>query len=346
MSGDSQGGERVVSLRFRRSDYDVTNTVQVSSAHAVAEAVHDIFVPLYPGASWQPLRRAFRDFDDLFHGRMPGYLGCDTVYHDIQHTLDGVLALARLIQGHEASEPAARRLGPGRATVGLITALFHDSGYIRHASDEAQFNGAEFTRDHVSRGADFIARYMAQAGLGAAAEVARQIIHFTGYEVRYDQIQIRSEKDRRLGHLVGTADLLSQMADRCYLEKCRDRLFPEFVLGGLAMYIGKNGELVINYRSGVDLLRRTLEFFENVCMPRFEEDFGGVYRYLQAVFDGRNPYMVAVDKNIFHLKRVLRGETWPMLRRKPQCVLAEGESIEKTRRMVATRLRELRAMAA
>jgi hypothetical protein len=346
MSGDSQGGGRVVSLRFRRSDHDVTNTVQVSSAKAVAEAVHDIFVPLYPGASWQPLRRAFRDFDDLFHGRMPGYLGCDTVYHDIQHTLDGVLALARLIQGHETCEPPTRRLGPGRATVGLITALFHDSGYIRHASDEAQFNGAEFTLDHVSRGAQFIERYMAQAGLGSAAGIARQVIHYTGYEVRYDQILTRNEKDHRLGYLVGTADLMAQMADRCYLEKCRDRLFPEFVLGGMAMYIGKDGKLVIRYRSGVDLLRRTLEFFEEVCMPRFEEDFGGVYRYMETVFDGRNPYMVAVEKNIFHLKRILRGETWPMLRRNPPCVLAEGETIEKTRRKVAARLRELRALAA
>jgi len=335
-----------VSLRFRRSDHDVTNTVQVSSAQAVAEAVHDIFMASYPGASWQPLRRAFRDFDDLFHGRMPGYLGCDTVYHDIQHTLDGVLALARLIQGHEISEPQSRRLGPGRATVGLITTLFHDSGYIRHASDEGHFNGAEFTRDHVSRGADFIARYMAQAGVGRAADVARQVIHYTGYEVRYDQILIRNEKDRRLGYLVGTADLMSQMADRCYLEKCRDRLFPEFVLGGMAMYIGRDGKLVVNYRSGVDLLRKTLEFFENVCMPRFEEDFGGVYRYMESIFDGRNPYMVAVEKNIFHLKRVLRGEIWPMLRRKPPCVLAAGESVEKTRRMVAARLRELRAIAA
>ncbi|MGD8510749.1 MAG: hypothetical protein PVI16_03930, partial [Gammaproteobacteria bacterium] len=94
MNGESPGGGSVVSLRFRRSDHDVTNTVQVSSTEAVAEAVHDIFCRIYPGASWQPLRRAFRDFDDLFHGRLPGYLGCDTVYHDIQHTLDGVLALA------------------------------------------------------------------------------------------------------------------------------------------------------------------------------------------------------------------------------------------------------------
>lgn len=346
MNGASPGGGSVVSLRFRRSDHDVTNTVQVSSAEAVAEAVHDIFARIYPGASWQPLRRAFKDFDDLFQGRMPGYLGCDTVYHDIQHTLDGVLALARLIHGHEISEPPERRLGPGRATVGIITALLHDSGYIRHASDEAHLNGAEFTQQHVTRSAHFIERYMAQAGMGGAARIARQIVHYTGYEVLYPQIFTSGEKDRRLGYLVGTADLMSQMADRCYLEKCRDRLFPEFVLGGLAMYIGPDGKMVVRYRSGIDLLRRTLDFFETVCTPRFEEDFGGVHRYMTALYNGRNPYMVALEKNIFYLKRLMRGETWPLLRRKPPCILAEGETVEKTRRMVADRLRELRRRAA
>ncbi|MGD8772635.1 MAG: hypothetical protein PVI25_06165, partial [Gammaproteobacteria bacterium] len=269
-----------------------------------------------------------------------------TVYHDIQHTLDGVLALARLIQGHEISEPPQRRLGPGRATVGLMTALFHDAGYIRHSSDEGHLNGAEFTQQHVTRSAHFIERYMAQAGMGAAGSIARQIVHYTGYEVLYPQIYTSNEKDRRLGYLVGTADLMSQMADRCYLEKCRDRLFPEFVLGGLAMYIGPNGKMVVRYRSGIDLLRRTLDFFETVCMPRFEEDFGGVHRYMTAIYNGRNPYMVALEKNIFYLKRLMRGESWPLLRRKPPCILAEGETVEKTRRMVADRLRELRRRAA
>jgi hypothetical protein len=67
---------------------------------------------------------------------------------------------------------------------------------------------------------------------------------------------------------------------------------------------------------------------------------------MKAFFDGRNPYMTALDKNIFYLKRVLRGERWPLLRRSPPCVLADGETVEKTRRMVAARLKELRERAA
>ena len=343
---DESGEARVVSLRLRRSDHDITNTVQVSSWRAVSEAVHDIFVDLYPNGQWNPLRKAFRDFDNLFRGRTPGYLGCDTVYHDIQHTLDMTLAMARLIKGHEQTHSRAEQLGAGRAMIGIMTSLLHDSGYIRHAADEGHLHGAEFTRSHVTRSAIFLERYLAENGLGAATPMARQIVHYTGYEVDFSQIHIANRKDRTLGHLLGTADLMAQMADRCYLEKCRDRLFPEFVLGGIAMYLDPQGHLVIRYRSGLDLLRNTLDFYETQCTRRLDHDFGGVHRCMKAVFDGRNPYMVSLDKNIFYLKRVLRGERWPLLRRHPPCILADGESVERVRCLVADRLRQLRAQAA
>ena len=161
MGNDATGVGSVVELRDRRSDFDVTNRVQVTSAEAVCEAVHDIFARLYPGASYVPVRRAFDDFETLFSGRMPGFLGCDTVYHDIQHTLDMTLAMARLIQGYETTHAEKDRLGAARATLGLVTSLFHDSGYIRYADDEHHKNGAEFTRDHVTRSAHFLDRYLA-----------------------------------------------------------------------------------------------------------------------------------------------------------------------------------------
>jgi hypothetical protein len=67
---------------------------------------------------------------------------------------------------------------------------------------------------------------------------------------------------------------------------------------------------------------------------------------MDAVFEGRNPYMVAAERNLFYLERVLQGERWPLLRRHPSCELAEPDALEKTRRMVAERLRDLRAEAA
>jgi hypothetical protein len=337
---------RVLMLRDRRSDHDVTNTVLVTHWEPVWEVVHDGFTRLYPNMPLRVLRQAFEDFDRLFRGRMGGYLGCDTVYHDIQHTLDMTLALARMIQGHEASVAAGDRLGAPRAILGVISSLFHDSGYIRHSDDEQNCNGATFTRSHVSRSAQFLDRYLNQVGLGAAAGIARQIVHFTGYEVRLDQIRVVAEKDRKLGHMMGTADLLAQMADRCYLEKCRDRLYPEFVLGGIAVWRESTGRVITRYRSGLDLLRQTPGFYRQVCEPRLESSFGGVYRYMDAVFEGRNPYMVAIERNLFYLERVLEGERWPLLRRHPPCELADGGALDRIRRMVAEQLKEYRAEAA
>ena len=105
------------------------------------------------------------DFERLFNGQFPGYYGCDTVYHDLQHSLDGTLAVARLIVSYDRTHLADERLGPERAIVGVVTALFHDAGYIRQTDDQTHRNGAEFTLSHVSRSAHFIGRYLPTIGM-------------------------------------------------------------------------------------------------------------------------------------------------------------------------------------
>ncbi len=88
---------------FRRNDYDVTNTVQVSSTAAVTAAVRELFTATWPGESFERVALTFEAFDKLFTGRMPGYHGVDTVYHDRQHSLDMTLAMMRLMVGYERS---------------------------------------------------------------------------------------------------------------------------------------------------------------------------------------------------------------------------------------------------
>jgi len=63
------------------------------------------------------------------------------------------------------------------------------------------------------------------------ATAASQLVHFTGYERKVDAIRLVDPLLRRVGEMLGTADIIAQMSDRCYLEKCRDRLYPEFVTG-------------------------------------------------------------------------------------------------------------------
>ncbi|HET9474897.1 MAG TPA: hypothetical protein VFO82_13450, partial [Steroidobacteraceae bacterium] len=213
----------------RRSDYDVTDTVLVSSAADVRAAVEELFARVWPGQKFPAFAHVFTDFERLFSGRMPGYFGVDTVYHDQQHTLDITLATARLIVGHELQVPEPQRFGPERAMLGIVVALFHDVGYLRSTRDANVPNGAEFTTVHVSRGASFLRDYLPKIDMGAWAPIAAEIIHYTGYERPFKSIFAPDPRDHKLGHLVGTADLMAQMADRCYLEKCRDRLYAEFV---------------------------------------------------------------------------------------------------------------------
>ncbi len=258
---------------FRRNDYDVTNSVQVSSSVAVSKAVRELFAAGWPGASFDKVAVAFEEFERLFSGRMPGYHGVDTVYHDRQHSLDMTLAMARLLTGYEGSTDASLRFGAERAAMGLVTSLFHDAGYIREIGDRQYRNGAEFTLYHVTRSARFLARFLPTIGLERWVPVSTRIVHFTGYEVKLSQIQLSDARDRKLGHLLGTADLIAQMADRCYLEKCRDRLYPEFVLGGIAAAQGSDGIMQVRYSSGLDLLRQTPRFVRETRAERLEGEF-------------------------------------------------------------------------
>lgn len=319
-------------FRIRPNEYDVTSRVCVSSPDEVRDAVQTIFQGAFPGSSFDILWVAFHDFERLFRGQYGDYLGCDTVYHDIQHTLDMSLAMARLLAGYEKSAAPADRLGHERAVIGLIAALFHDSGYIRRRSETAILNGAEFTGHHVTRSAEFLRGYLPLIGLGDQAAVAAQVVHFTGYEMSLDDIELDDPKDSLMGHLLGTADLMAQMADRCYLEKCRDRLYAEFVLAGVATQPRPSG---IQYESGIDLLRQTPGFFRLSARERLDNKFNRAYRYIEAVCDARNPYFEAVEQNLAHLDRVIDADDWTKLRRQPPCFTVLAEPLQHVSGLVS-----------
>lgn len=326
--------------RFRRSDFDVTNTVQVSQTNAVQAAVEQLLATEWPGQPFAPLAQAFQTFDKLFNGLMPGYVGVDTVYHDRQHTLDMTLAMARLLVGYERTADADRKLGYDRAAMGIVTALFHDAGYVREQTDERK-NGAEYTSTHVTRSARFIGKFMPTIGMSDWVPIATRIVHFSGYEVPFAKIEVADWRDRKVGHLLGTADLIAQMADRCYLEKCRDRLYPEFVLAGVALGRDATGYVKVRYSSGLDLLRQTPKFVEATTRDRLDGEFAAAYRHLEVLFDGRNPYMEAIRQNLAFLGQVLKSENWPMLRRNPPCFTYDNDPIPTVRSLMLGHMKDL-----
>lgn len=294
---------------------DVTGTVDVSDPEAVCAAVVAILQRRYPRAEAAPIERLFTDFARLYRGEYPGFFACDTQYHDIQHVLDVTLAAVRLIDGYDASQPAFQQLGLELATVGIAVALFHDAGYIRRKGDTRHLYGAEYTRIHVSRSARFLAEYLPAIGLARVASIAAKLVHYTGYEFKPDDMDLPDGRQRVLGALIGSADVMAQMADRAYLEKCRDRLYVEFELGGMTRVRDASGAERVLYSSPADLLRQTPDFIQRTVSERLEQLFGGVYRYFAVHFGGPNLYLEAIERNRRHLERLLATNDDQLLQR-------------------------------
>jgi hypothetical protein len=302
-------------MRGRLTQNDVSNHVNVEDPEHVGTSVIRLLSARYPGADLGALGHAFADTRALFRGAYPGYLPCDTLYHDLRHTLDVSLAMARLVDGHDRTHPDAERLGSRRAMLGVIIALLHDAGYLRRASEQEVGNGAVFTKVHVSRSADFLSRYLPTIGFAAEAGVASRLVHFTGYEFEIEDIDVADPKDRLLGYMIGTADLIAQMSDRAYLEKCRDFLYDEFVWGGIAREKLLDGREVVTYRSPEDLIRKTPDYYQNVARRRIDQKLGAVDRYATAHFDGTNPYETAIAHTMVFLRHVLDDGDLAQLRR-------------------------------
>lgn len=284
---------------------DVSGTINVTDPQSVCEAVIDIYQQNYSDVDVELIQRLYDDFASLYQGSLEGFLACDTTYHDMQHVLDVSLATARLIDGYDKSHTPTEQLGAELAEIGLIIALFHDSGYIRRVGEADIKNGAQYTKIHVSRSAQFMAEYLPTIGREDIVEITGKLVHFTGYEYDLDDIEVNDPKHKVLGSLVGTADVIAQMADPAYLEKCRDRLYPEFELGGMTrQQLPDGGEKVI-YESAQDLLIKTPQFIKATISNRLDSHFKGMYRFVERHFEGSNLYMDALEANCRHLEGLI-----------------------------------------
>jgi hypothetical protein len=310
-------------MTSRSNEYDVSREVKTTDPQAVNDEIDRIYRDLYQGATTDALDQAFRDMALLYRGEYPGFHPCDTAYHDTQHVLDVTLAMARLIDGYERGRIGTQPLDESLFRLGVITALFHDCGYVRELSDAEHKNGAEMTLTHVSRGAHFLETYLPKIGMADVADIAAQLIHFTGYEIAVANINAHAPVYRLLGTMLGSADIIAQMADRCYLEKCRDRLYPEFVLGGLATTRTPGGVPQVLFASGLDLVMKTPDFFVGAC-KRLNVDLDASHVYASRHFGGQNLYLDEVEKNIRFAETIRKaGEKAAQLKRLPPNLLKE-----------------------
>ncbi|MHC1728231.1 MAG: hypothetical protein AB9866_19865 [Syntrophobacteraceae bacterium] len=251
---------------------------------------------IHPEIDLRFFQTAFKNTLRLFRGEYSGYRKCNILYHDLKHTTDCLLAIARLLHG---ASLRGRVVTPGNLILGLIAALFHDSGYIQR-NDEISGTGAKFTLGHIDRSIAFLEKYARlHIYLETDLPALRNFLRCTGLDVEVKNIAFGSGEHELIGKALGTADLLGQMADRTYLERL-PLLFHEFCEGG-----------VPGFKDEIDLIKKTPGFWE-FTKTRFEVDLGGLDLYMKNHFQARwgincDLYRQAIEENIGYLKRLMEN---------------------------------------
>lgn len=278
--------------------------VDTKDASAVLREVETIYAGMFTNGDSQFVSTAFGWALDSFTGRYDNFQAVDARYHDLEHTMQGTLCFARLIEGY-SSTGAEPHLTEARTQLGLLAILLHDTGYLK-TRDDTDGTGAKYTLIHVNRSCDFAAKLLAEKGYTREqVKSVQNMIRCTGVNVDLGKIPFTSDEERFLGHALGTADLLGQMAADDYIDKLVI-LFTEFEES--ARYNEGKFSAAGAFSSVDDLRTKTPLFWEKYVLPKINGDFKGVYRYL-----GRpgpqtdNFYVQRIGQNLERLQRELQS---------------------------------------
>jgi len=272
----------------------LSRLVDMSDPYRVLDEVRTILSLSFSEFDFETLNGVFEDIVRLFRGDYPGYRGCTTEYHDLKHTTDTFMAMTRLVHG---TLVAGRKLTKNQAMVGVICALMHDTGFIQTLEDDIG-TGAKYIHVDTKRSIVFMENYRNEKGLSAEMLTDFQnILTCTDLGAKITEIPFSSPETELLGKLLGTADLVGQMADRSYLEKLLF-LFYEFREGG-----------IMEYRSELHLLKKTRDFYE-MTRKRLSRELSGVNKYMRYHFKARwnldrDLYMESLERQMAYLNFIL-----------------------------------------
>jgi hypothetical protein len=270
--------------------------VNMEDPESVFSEVGHIALMISPQFTYELVDTVFRDIVRLFEGGYPGYRRCTTEYHDLKHTTDTLLAVARLMHGACVCGESFTR---EQVNLGLICALMHDTGYIQTLDDDVG-TGAKYTLIHTERSVAFMDNYIADRGLSKQDFTGYpSILRCTGLSSKIRRIRFPSRPVELLGRILVAADLLGQMADRTYLEKLLF-LFYEFREGG-----------VMGYGSELELLKKTMNFYA-LTQKRFTSELDSVNGYMRYHFKSRwnlegDLYREAIERNMSYLRFILEN---------------------------------------
>jgi len=279
-----------------QADVKLYDLIDVTVPSVLLNEVHVIVDSLYQGFDHGFVDHAFADAERLFRGEYPGYRSSTTMYHNLQHTLEVFLCVARLIHG-AAQEGHA--INSRLAELTLVSSLLHDVGLIQEEND-LDGTGAKYTVGHEKRSVAFMRDYFQKMGRpGFDIHDVSRMIESTCLGIKADDIDYGEEDTRFCAQILATADLLAQMADREYLEKLL-LLYLEFEEAGLP------------YSSPRDLLEKTHGFY-TMMEARMDGPLGGVRRFAGAHFRTRwgvdeDLYDKSIQANMSYLYLVLEED--------------------------------------
>jgi hypothetical protein len=274
---------------------------------AVENKVQAAYVGMFPEGNRLFVPMVFGWTIECFTGHFEGYQAVDARYHDLEHTMQGTLCLARLLSGrHHAG--VSPRLSQREFELTLLAILLHDTGYLKRIGD-TDGTGAKYTATHVARSADFAKVLLAHRGFVAGEiKAVQNMILCTGVNTVLSSLEFQSESQRLAGFALATADLLGQMAADDYLEKL-PVLFSEFAEA--SAFSGERGGFVNLFRSPEDLIAKTPAFWRKFVLPKLQQDFQGLFTFLNQPYpDGPNEYVERIERNMerleSHLSSVVR----------------------------------------
>lgn len=270
-----------------------------TSFSAILDIINSICIEEYGDVSSE-IDKIYRDVEDLYSGKWPEFHACDTGYHNFEHISEVTLAAVRMMAGWNRANKD-KKISFEYFKIGLVAAMFHDSGYIKDINDNAG-TGAKYTFTHVPRSIEIALFYLKKNNWNEKSlNLVPLIIGKTEFNnpISFEENLKEDENLLLVTKIVGTADLIAQVADVFYLERL-PALFAEFSEAYDFEGRDKLRERGVRmYDSVQEILSETLGFVEHFVLPRFEF-FGRMDRYLSVFFKtDRNPYLESISANLY-----------------------------------------------
>ena len=278
--------------------------VDTKDPAAVEREVQAVYLTMFPQGDSGFVPTALDWVKDCFAGKYKDYQASDARYHDLEHTLQGTLCMARLLHGRHQTD-AKPVVGQRMFQLGLLAILLHDTGYLKR-KDDLSGTGAKYTLTHVTRSVQFAEQLLEEKEIPLKEiRMVQNMIRCTGVNVNLALIPFQSEIERIVGFALGTADLLGQMAADDYVEKL-PILFAEFDESA-RFYEGKMA-LTQYFPDADDLVRKTPDFWTTYVLPKINNEFWELHRFLNRPYpNGPNEYLQRVEANIEKVRRQVAG---------------------------------------